>query len=142
MRYLVDTDWVVDYLSGQKAADELFTALLPEGIAISIITFSEIYEGIYGSRNPQRAEAAFRAFLREVAVLGINRAVAKRNGQIRRELRRQHRQIAHRAFDLLIAATTLEHSLTLVTRNLDDYADIPGLDIYESGRHTPEKRPS
>jgi predicted nucleic acid-binding protein len=77
-----------------------------------------------------------------VAVLGINRAVAKRNGQIRRELRRQHRQIAHRAFDLLIAATALEHSLTLVTRNLDDYADIPGLDIYESGRHTPEKRPS
>lgn len=72
MSYLVDTDWVVDYLTGQKAADDLFTKLLPSGIAISIVSFSEIYEGIYGSHDPNLAEAAFRAFLRQVTVLGIS----------------------------------------------------------------------
>jgi predicted nucleic acid-binding protein len=35
-----------------------------------------------------------------------------------------------RALDLLIAAPALEHQLTLVTRNLGDYNDIPGLDLY------------
>ncbi len=117
--------------TGQKVADDLFTALLPDGIAISIISFSEIYEGIYGSRDPNRAESIFRAFLREVTVLGVSRSVAKRNGIIRQELRRQRHQIPHRALDLLIAATALEYDLTLVSRNLNDYSDIADLKLYK-----------
>ena len=117
--------------TGQKVADDLFTALLPDGIAISIISFSEIYEGIYGSRDPNRAESIFRAFLREVTVLGVSRSVAKRNGIIRQELRRQRHQITHRALDLLIAATALEYDLTLVSRNLNDYSDIADLKLYK-----------
>ena len=130
MKHLIDTDWIVDYLTGQKAAGELLTTLLPTGIAISVISFSEIYEGIYGSDNPKAAEAIFRSFLRQVTVLGISRAVARQNARIRRELRRQRRQINHRALDLLIAATALEYDLTLVTRNVSDYSDIPNLKIY------------
>ncbi|MBI4319078.1 MAG: type II toxin-antitoxin system VapC family toxin [Chloroflexi bacterium] len=136
MRHLVDTDWVVDYLTGQKPAGDLFATLLQGGVAISIISLSEIYEGIYGSRDPKLAEAAFRLFLREVPVLGISRAIAKRNGQIRMELRRHRHQIAHRALDLLIAATALEHDLILVTRNLIDYTDVPGLKIHKAEHQT------
>jgi predicted nucleic acid-binding protein len=36
-----------------------------------------------------------------------------------------------RGFDILIAATAIEHGLTLVTRNIDDYADIPGIELYQ-----------
>jgi predicted nucleic acid-binding protein len=36
-----------------------------------------------------------------------------------------------RGFDLLIAATAIEHGLTLVTRNVRDYADIRGLQLYQ-----------
>ena len=32
----------------------------------------------------------------------------------------------------LIAATALEYNLTLVTRNTEDYADVPGLKLYRS----------
>jgi len=32
--------------------------------------------------------------------------------------------------DLLIAATALEHELTIVTRNIEDFNDIPGLVLY------------
>lgn len=31
----------------------------------------------------------------------------------------------------MIAATALEHDLTIVTRNLDDYKDIPDLKLKE-----------
>lgn len=131
MKYLVDTDWIIDYLTGQPPAKALFTQLLPEGVAISVISFSEVYEGIYGSRDPERAEQAFRAFLSQVKVLGINRSVAKCNGRIRNELRRQRHPITQRALDLLIAATSLEYNLILVTRNRDDYHDISHLQLYQ-----------
>lgn len=140
MKYLVDTTWGIDYLTGQKAADDLFTALMPGGLAISVVTFSEVYEGIYGSRNPKRAEATFSTFLRKGAVLGVSRGVAKRNGLVRMELRRQRREVTHRAFDILIAATALEHDLTLVTRNLTHYDDIPSLRLYQPGRDADLKR--
>jgi predicted nucleic acid-binding protein len=35
--------------------------------------------------------------------------------------------VRQRALDLIIAATALEHDLTLVTRNREDFQDIPGL---------------
>jgi predicted nucleic acid-binding protein len=38
--------------------------------------------------------------------------------------------VQHRAFDLVLAATALEHGLTLATRNTKDYADIPALALY------------
>lgn len=34
--------------------------------------------------------------------------------------------------DLFIAATAIEHGLSLVTRNTRDYSDIPGLDLYST----------
>jgi predicted nucleic acid-binding protein len=32
----------------------------------------------------------------------------------------------------MIAATAVENDLTLVSRNLEDYEDIPGLKLYQS----------
>jgi predicted nucleic acid-binding protein len=34
--------------------------------------------------------------------------------------------------DLLIAATALEHNLTLLTRNVRDFQHVPGLKLYQS----------
>lgn len=127
MRCLLDTDFVIDYLTGQPDAHETLARILPEGVAISSITFSEIYEGIYGSRDPGAAVAAFTAFLRSISVLPITRSVAKRTAHLRLELRQQNRPITHRALDLLIAGTALHYQLVLVTRNSKDYQDVPGL---------------
>ena len=97
-------------------------------LAITVSTFTEIYEGIYDGRDPQAAELTFRTFLQGVTVLGINRTVAKRHAQIRGQLRQQKRPI--RALDLLIAATALTYSLMLVARNIRNYNDIPDLKLY------------
>lgn len=113
MTYVIDTDCVVDFLVGQEAALALFRTIRPQGIAISLITFMEVYEGIVSSRDPRHAEHAFRA------------------AHIRAGLRRQRHPITHRALDILIAATALVHDLTLVTRNRRDYEDIADLKRYE-----------
>ena len=130
MKYLVDTDWVVDYLQGHEPAQSTLPRLMADGIAISIITYTEYLEGVLGSRDPQQAQANFRAFLRPVPILGITRRIGRTNAQLRLTLRLQRRPIEHRAFDLLIAATALSQKLTLVTRNTRHYNDIPSLNLY------------
>ena len=131
MSYLVDTDWIVDYLYGNAEARDLLVALRPEGLTINIITFLEIYEGIYLSRNPRRADGAFRLLLQDIRVRPISRTVARYAARVRGQLRRQGAQINHRALDLIIAATAIAHNLELVTRNTKDYNDVPGLRLYQ-----------
>ena len=129
MSYLLDTDFVIDCLNERTAAAALLPQLARDGLAISIITHSEIYEGIYGGRNPRRQEAGFRAFLQGVRVLGVTRAVSKRHAQLRRALRQNRHPVDERAMDLLIAATAIAHDLTLVTSNTRDYQNIPDLKL-------------
>lgn len=57
MKDLIDTDWVVNYLNGREPATTLPTQLEPDGLAISIITYSEYYRGILGSPDPKAAGA-------------------------------------------------------------------------------------
>lgn len=63
MTYLVDTDYVADYLGGMSWAQELLQAHAAQGLSISLMTLGEIYEGIEYGRDPQAAERVFRTFL-------------------------------------------------------------------------------
>jgi predicted nucleic acid-binding protein len=76
------------------------------------------------------AEAKLAAFLAKVPILPFSPEVARRCARLRLDLKRQGKRVRPRALDLIIAATALEHGLTLVTRNSGDYQDIPGLTLY------------
>ncbi len=69
MKYLLDSDQVADYLKGRPEATELLSSLAQEGLAMSIMSFGEIYEGIYYGRDPEASEEGFRKFLRGVRIL-------------------------------------------------------------------------
>jgi tRNA(fMet)-specific endonuclease VapC len=125
----VDDDHVADYLKGQRRAVEFLDELLPEGLAISIITYAEVYEGIYYGQERTRHETGFREFLDGVTVLGITRSVARQFAILRGDLRAKVQLIGQT--DLLIAATAIQHNLTLVTRNIKDYQRIPNLKMYQ-----------
>jgi|NGEPerStandDraft_6_1074524.scaffolds.fasta_scaffold39112_3 predicted nucleic acid-binding protein len=50
MTYLIDTDIVIDHLAGdQTGSTLLLNTLGPSGIAISNITYTEVYVGILRS---------------------------------------------------------------------------------------------
>lgn len=130
MRYLVDTDWIADWLVGEPEAVRVLAEFRRSGLAISAISYMEIVEGIAGSRTPRRARDGFRAFLHGTRFLVVSRAVADRAATIRLDLRRRKRRVSERSLDIVVAATAVQHGLVLVTRNVRDYEDIGDLQLH------------
>jgi len=128
MNCLVDTDWVADYLKGRTPATTRLASLAEQGIAISLITFGEIYEGIYFGEDPKVHEEGFRRFLRWVDVLPLNRPIMRTFAHLRGQLRQRGQLISDP--DILIAATALYHDLTLITGNFRHFSRIPDLKVH------------
>jgi tRNA(fMet)-specific endonuclease VapC len=127
-KYLVDSDVVADALKGKPQAVQLLSTLDQDGLAISLITYGEIYEGILYSKDPKASERVFRGFLRDVTIVPITRQIMRRFAELRGQLRAAGNIISD--FDLLIAATAIHHNLTLVTRNTQHFQRVPGLSLY------------
>ena len=117
MKYLLDTSEAVYYLRGEPGVAEDLHSRKNEGLAASIISVAELYEGVFRSRDVEAAESAVRDFLDEVAVLGIDEGIARIFGQQRARLRQVGIRMSD--LDLLIAATALFHGLTLLTSDRD-----------------------
>jgi tRNA(fMet)-specific endonuclease VapC len=130
-RYLIDTDWIIDALHSYGSAMQTLVDLAPDGLAVSLISYGELYEGAYYARDPQKELGGLAAFLQGKDLLLLTSTIMERFAVIRGQLTaHQRRQIGD--MDLLIAATALTHGLTLLTRNLSDFQLVPGLNIYPS----------
>jgi tRNA(fMet)-specific endonuclease VapC len=68
-------------------------------------------------------------FLKATAVLDVTQAVAEKFGELRAGL--LDRGIVVGEMDLLNASVALIHNLTLVTHNVADYANVPGLTVVD-----------
>jgi tRNA(fMet)-specific endonuclease VapC len=127
--YLLDSDWAIDVLNGQTGAIDLLLRLEPSGIALSIISYGELYQGAYYGRNPEEQLASLAIFFQGKEVIAPNIQVMERFGILRGLLPQNlRRQIGD--MDFLIAATAMVYDMTLVTRNIRDFQHIPGLRIY------------
>jgi predicted nucleic acid-binding protein len=108
-RILLDSDVLVDHLRGHRrisrGRDELF---------VSAISRAELFSGRLAE------ERRIRRLLEPMENLPVDAAIAERAGRLRRGTSR-------RLPDALIAATALEHRLTLVTRNIRDFEGVKGL---------------
>src|SRR2546421_6351158 len=127
MSYLIDSDWVIDYLRGIPTAVEFLQSRARDNLAISLMTYGEVYEGIYYGPSRRVSEEGFRQFVRDVSVLVPNRAIMRRFALIRGDLRNRGELIGDP--DILIAATALHHNLTLVTENRRHFERIASLSL-------------
>jgi len=125
--FLIDTDWVIDHLKGTSAVSGRLEELQPEGLALSVVSVAELWEGVFFSRDPRRSQSLLEQFLSGVVILPIDDAVCRRFGRLRGSLRLHGKRIAD--FDLLIAASALCHNLTLLTNNRRHFGHIEGLRI-------------
>ena len=127
MSNLLDTDWAIDYLRRVPQAVHWVDTLRPEGIAVSIISVAELYEGVINSYSPERNERELLDFLRPFPIIDLNIPICRIFGMERARLRAAGTLIPD--MDLLIGATALRHNLTLLTNNRRHFERLPGLTI-------------
>ncbi len=127
MKYLLDADSSIDHLSQRIDLPLDIPDLAPRDLALLATTLIELYTGVYGSPNPGLAERQLKHFLRNVTQIPVNQRVIHATAALRAELRGRNLAIAHRAFDLVAAATARAYKLTLITSNTRHFRDIPGL---------------
>ena len=87
MAYLLDSNLVIPYLADDPATVPIVERLAFDGIAISIITYMEVYQGTLRSPDPERAQDQFESFLAGVPTLPFSPAVARRCASLRDELK-------------------------------------------------------
>lgn len=131
-RYLLDNGVLVAYLKGRPGALRLITPwIVNREAATSVIVYGEAVEYIRGDTNYGQRRDELRALLREVTPLHPTYSILERYAELRREMRRSGGLIGD--IDTLIAATALDHSLTLVTLD-GDFQRVPGLALLRLSR--------
>lgn len=124
MKYLIDTDVIVDYLRAKILLKKEF---LEADSGISIITLGELIYGAYKSTSPKRSIDIILGFIKEsnLKIVELSQESIFNFGKLKSELEILGQRLED--FDLLIAATALVSNLTLVTRNINHFKRIRGL---------------
>jgi tRNA(fMet)-specific endonuclease VapC len=127
MKYLIDTYWLIDHLNGVKEIKAKLEMLASEGLAVSIVSLAEIYEGVFYSREPQESISALESLLVGTSVLNLNEEICRIFGRQRGALRKQGKIIGD--LDLFIASTCLYYNLALLTNNVSHFERVGDLEI-------------
>lgn len=125
MKYLIDTDWIIDHLNGIESVTKKLEKFSTFGICTSVVSVAELYEGVYGSKNSGASLDALETFLEGITILSIDQEAYKIFGRERNKLRKQGIIIGD--FDLLIASICLRYNLILLTNNKKHFEKIDSL---------------
>jgi len=127
LTYLLDTGWIVRHLRGQRPYTESIASRASEGLAASVVSVAELQEGVALAKDRERAAQSLATFLTTVAVLPVEEETARIFGDLSAKLRRKGNHPGD--FDTLIAATAIQHQLTLLTTDVDDFSRFDGLTL-------------
>ena len=128
-KYLLDNGPLVGLLKGRPGAERLFRPwVLAEETAISHIVYGEATEYIRIDADYAQLRIDLRALLRVVTPYKLTYPILERYADLRRAMRPPHGPGLIGDVDTLIAATALEHGLTVVTLD-GDYTRVPGLSL-------------
>lgn len=124
MTLLLDTSVLIDVLRNRKGRRALLASLIESGHTLSTtsINIAEIYSGM----RPQE-EIQTSGFLDSLECYPITVAIARHAGSLKFAAAQRGRTLT--LADMLIAATALEHRLTLLTDNRKDFT-LSGLKLY------------
>ena len=96
---------------------------------VSTITLGELLAWALRRQAPPRRLDDVKDFLKLVAVLDVTQDVSWKFGEVQAAL--LDAGIPAPDLDLLNGATALVHGLTIVTHNMRDYANVPGLQVVD-----------
>ena len=125
--YLLDSDYLINFLNGDRRAVATISKIHRNGLSTSIICIAEVLEGLYLLSHKKKAEQ-FEEFISAITVFLVDDKVTSEFARMRSNLRKRGQLIDN--FDLLIGATCIVYDLTLVTGNVSHFKRIAGLKIY------------
>lgn len=117
IRYLIDANSAV---YAMESANHPIVSRIAEcdagAMAISVISFAEVAYGTYVGKPP--APEVLEAFIAAIPLLPFDEAAAREYARL---------PFKRARFDRLLAAHALSIGATVVTSNVSDFADVPGL---------------
>jgi predicted nucleic acid-binding protein len=121
----LDTSVLVDAFTGPRRSLSRVGAATTDGHVLAFCALVE-YEWLRGPRTEQEVETVRRFFGdRSVVAFGV------REARTASALYRQVKRARGRQADLVVAACALENNARLWTLNEKDFADVPGLTLYQ-----------
>ncbi len=119
IRYLIDANSAV---YAMDVGNERLTRRIAEcdagEIGISVISYAEVAYGTYVGKPPP--PEVLEAFIAAIPLVPFDEAAAREYARL---------PFKRARFDRLLAAHALSIGATVITNNLSDFADVPGLSV-------------
>jgi toxin FitB len=119
IQYLCDTNIISELARKDPDSGVVEWALAVNEVSLSVITVEELHYGLSWRPNARVREWIERFIHEYVAVLPVTESIARRAGTLRGQF--QSLGTTRTQADTIIAATAMEHGLTIVTRNVRDF---------------------
>jgi predicted nucleic acid-binding protein len=133
MGFLIDTNLWIAIERGKLSAADIHAITRQVPVYLSPVNLAEIRFGIEMMKDPkqkQRANSMLRR-LRRKPLLRITGETGEVFGTIAAKLDQAGRGANFRIQDLWLAAQAVQRDFTLLTANIKDFKDVPGLKFTE-----------
>jgi len=123
--YLLDSDTLVFVLRGNTAVVGKLEAHAADPMAMSVVSYGELFYGAMKSSRPVKNAAKVRRIGEILQVIDVTAAIMETFGTLKADL--EQRGVRLDDFDVMIAATALHLSYTLVTNNTRHFGRVADL---------------
>lgn len=128
MKYLLDTNVCVDYLSGRyPAVVSRIQRSAPGDLGLSSVVVAELRYGADRSARPKANHARLEVLVTEIPALEFDHEAASAYGRLRARLEAAGTPIGPN--DMLIAAQALSRGMVVITDNVGEFRRVKGLDV-------------
>ena len=125
---ILDSTFLVDVLRGDEDVAGRVEELDERGAPfVSSMTVMQLWEGIHLTDSTDAERAAVEALLSDLHEFSFDRECAMTAGRINADLVSAGTPVDET--DVMIAATALVHEQPVITRNVDHFERIDGLDV-------------
>lgn len=127
---ILDTSFVEDVASGDVAAMQRAETLAARGVPerLSVITLYELFWGVGYVDTPESERERLGAVLETKETHDVSPEIARKAGRIAGSLAADGRSLGDPG-DELIGATGLVQDEPVLTKNVDHFERIPGLEV-------------
>lgn len=132
MGFLIDTCIWIDVEVGALAPADVATVTGNQPVYMSPVTIAELKFGVDAAKDPairQKRLAALRRLQRK-PLLQIDGNTGEIFGSLAAEIKANGRGHRYRIQDMWLASQAIQQGYSLLTRNKQDFDDIPGLELF------------